>query len=76
MKPTDLAYMQAPESLSLSPDCRSVVFALKTIDLERDAYASRLWRVPTDGGKPMTRLTLGERDTDPRIKRRPDPSGP
>src|SRR5918997_6008601 len=56
-----------PESVSLSPGGTTVVFSLKTIDLERDKYVSRLWRVPADGSAPAAQLTRGERDADPRI---------
>ncbi|HEX6681964.1 MAG TPA: S9 family peptidase [Candidatus Limnocylindrales bacterium] len=67
MKPTDLAHLQVPDSVSLSPDARTVVFALRTVDLAKDAYHSRLWRVPADGSAPPTQLTRGDRDTDPQI---------
>lgn len=53
--------------MSLSPDATTVVYSLKTIDLERDKYVSRLWRAPADGSAPPTQLTRGERDGDPRI---------
>ena len=67
VKPTDLAHIEMPESVSLSPDGTTVVYSLKTIDIEGDKYLSHLWRVPADGSAPPSQLTRGERDADPRI---------
>ena len=45
-----------PEQLALSPDGRSLVYVLRSQDVEADKPLSSLWRVPTDGGDAV-RLT-------------------
>jgi dipeptidyl aminopeptidase/acylaminoacyl peptidase len=59
--------LQRVGGFSVSPDGRTVVFAVSTPDVEANASRSALWLVGIDGGEPR-RLTSGEkRDTDPRF---------
>ncbi len=62
----DLAAIKTVADVQLSPDGRSVAYALTEIVLDRDAYRSRIWVVPTHGEEPVP-LTQGPgRDTAPR----------
>lgn len=61
---TDLTEIAVPEQPTLSPDGRSVVYALRGQDAEADKPVSSLWRVPTDGGAAV-RLTRGTGDGAP-----------
>jgi dipeptidyl aminopeptidase/acylaminoacyl peptidase len=67
MQPDDLAVLRTPSAPTVSPDGRTVVYALTRIDPEADAYRSQLWTVPADGGAPPRPLTLGPRDAAPRF---------
>lgn len=67
MQPTDLAYLRIPGNPTLAPDGRHAVVDVTRLDLEEDAYRSRLWLVPTDGTSPARELTRGWRDTSPRF---------
>lgn len=64
MKPTDLALLRVPGSVSIAPDGSAAVITLTRPDLEEDTYASALWLVPTDGGEPR-QLTNGPSDQSP-----------
>jgi dipeptidyl aminopeptidase/acylaminoacyl peptidase len=65
VRPADLVHVQTPESPALSPDHRTVVFALRTVD--GDTYVSSLWRVAVGGGSAPVRFTRGCADSDPRF---------
>jgi dipeptidyl aminopeptidase/acylaminoacyl peptidase len=66
VKPADLAHLQIPDAPTLSPDHRTVVFALRTVDTDDDSYASALWRVSTEAGSAPVRFTQGKGDSQPR----------
>ncbi len=57
--PEDLFRFQFVDAIALSPDGAQVVYQIRTIDPEKDAYESHLWIVPLQGGEPR-RLTFGE----------------
>lgn len=67
MQPRELAALRTPAEPTISPDGRVVVYSLTRIDLDADAYTSRLMRVPTDGSRAARPLTLGPRDAAPRF---------
>lgn len=60
----DFLAIASPEQPALSPDGSSIVFALRTTDIDGDRDARSLWRVPADGGAP-TRFTHGTADSTP-----------
>jgi dipeptidyl aminopeptidase/acylaminoacyl peptidase len=63
--PEDILDFRLVADLQISPDGRSVVYAVKTIDRARDRYDSRLWLVE-DGGE-SRQLTYGPgNDSNPR----------
>ncbi|MBI4364984.1 MAG: S9 family peptidase [Candidatus Latescibacteria bacterium] len=59
VSPEDLFQLRFVDSIALSPDGTRVVYQVRTIASERDAYESHLWLVPVRGGEPR-RLTFGE----------------
>lgn len=65
MRPADLALLRLPGAPSLSPDGRRAVVAVTRLDLDADAYRSRLWLVDTTGAEPPRPLTAGPRDSAP-----------
>jgi dipeptidyl aminopeptidase/acylaminoacyl peptidase len=67
MKPADLVHLRTPDSPALSPDRRTVVFALWTVDADDDTYVSALWRVSTEPGATPVRFTQGRGDSNPRF---------
>jgi dipeptidyl aminopeptidase/acylaminoacyl peptidase len=67
MKPSDLSLLRTPSLPDVSPDGATVVYVLTRIDLEADAYRSRLMVVPSDGSAPPRPLTNGPRDATPRF---------
>jgi dipeptidyl aminopeptidase/acylaminoacyl peptidase len=66
MQPGDLSLLRIPGEPTITPDGSRVVFAVTRLDLDADAYRSRLWIASTDGGPPAV-LTNGPRDTVPRF---------
>ena len=63
----ELARVLRLGGFSLSPDGRSVAFAVATADVEGNTSSSAIWIVPAAGGQ-ARRLTSGEkRDSDPRF---------
>jgi dipeptidyl aminopeptidase/acylaminoacyl peptidase len=66
MKAADLAHLRTPDSPTLSPDGRSVVFVLRTVDADGDAYVSTLWRVSTEPGSAPVQFSQGRTDGNPR----------
>ena len=65
MQPSDLALLRTPGAPTLSPDGRRAVVSVTRLDLDADAYRSRLWLVDTTGAEPPRPLTEGPRDTAP-----------
>jgi dipeptidyl aminopeptidase/acylaminoacyl peptidase len=57
----DLYRIRSIEDLSLSPDGKIAIFAIRTADLPRGKSTSHLWTVETDG-KNMHQFTFGEKD--------------
>lgn len=60
----DLTAVAVPSQPALSPDGSRVVYALRTLDAERDRNVDELWTVPASGGTPR-RLTSGGDDGAP-----------
>ncbi len=67
MIPDDLDLLRIVSVPSLTPDGRTVVFAVTRPDVGADAYVGQLWRAPVDGSAPGERLTRGFRDTAPQV---------
>ena len=65
MQPADLALLRTPGAPTLSPDGRRAVVSVTRLDLDADAYKSRLWLVHPGGAEPARPLTDGPRDTAP-----------
>ncbi|MGI8678880.1 MAG: S9 family peptidase [Jatrophihabitans sp.] len=63
MRPTDIVRLVVLAPPTISPDGRSAVVAATRIDLDEDAYRSRLWQIPTDGSGAPRPLTHGEHDS-------------
>jgi dipeptidyl aminopeptidase/acylaminoacyl peptidase len=62
----DLLNVKAARGAALSPDSRFVAYGVTEADFEQDAFVTRLWLAPTNGGQPF-RLTGGEKSaTSPR----------
>lgn len=53
----DLVALDRVSSPSLSPDGKSVVFALREVDVEANKAVTTLWIQSVDGGSPARRLT-------------------
>ncbi|NIZ91336.1 S9 family peptidase [Kineococcus rubinsiae] len=66
MRPDHLDLLRTVSAPSLGPDGARAVVAVTRPDVAADAYASRLWQVPTDGSAAATPLTRGPRDDAPR----------
>ena len=66
-RPEDLYDLRVPTDVALSPDGRTVAFAVKSTAPGKDGYRTALWVVPSDGSAPARQLTVGSRsDTTPR----------
>jgi dipeptidyl aminopeptidase/acylaminoacyl peptidase len=50
----------------ISPDGKSVVYTLTTVDLAGNKTTSALWLAPVDGGRPRAFTTAGKKDSHPR----------
>jgi len=57
--PEDLFQLRFVDAVAVSPDGSRVLYQVRSIDPEKDAYESHLWLVPMRGGEPR-RLTFGE----------------
>lgn len=57
--PEDILQIPFLDAVAISPDGSRVVYQVRTIDAEKDAYESHLWLVSMSGGAPR-RLTFGE----------------
>ncbi|MDQ2796303.1 MAG: hypothetical protein M3Y06_03960, partial [Actinomycetota bacterium] len=62
MQPTDIARLVTLGPPTIAPDGRAAIVAATRIDLDENAYRSRLWLVPTGGSHPPRPLTHGEHD--------------
>ena len=63
----EMAKLGRVGSFSVSPDGRSVAFAVATPDVEANTSRSAIWMVPVGGGE-ARRMTSGEkRDADPKF---------
>jgi dipeptidyl aminopeptidase/acylaminoacyl peptidase len=61
----DLLQQVMIRDLALAPDGAFAVYSRRTI--EDNAYRTRLWRVPWEGGEPTPLTTADANDSDPRI---------
>ncbi|MEY2567163.1 MAG: hypothetical protein QOE35_1692 [Actinomycetota bacterium] len=67
MKPEAVGDLTNVGEPRLSPDGRAVAFVVTTVDLEENAYRSRVWLAATDGSTPPRPFSAGEkRDGRPR----------
>ncbi|MDQ1375100.1 MAG: hypothetical protein QOJ09_2438 [Actinomycetota bacterium] len=67
MKPEAVGDLTNVGEPRLSPDGRAVAFVVTSVDLEENAYRSRIWLAATDGSTPPRPFSAGEkRDTRPR----------
>ena len=67
MRPEDLYELTWVADPRLSPDGRTVAFAVVRIDREANDYASSIWTAPVDGREPPRRFTFGNKaDGSPR----------
>jgi dipeptidyl aminopeptidase/acylaminoacyl peptidase len=62
----DLFALPITNDPQMSPDGRRVACTVTTTDPEANAYHTRLWIIPTDGGPPLQLTTPQARDTCPR----------
>ncbi len=63
----DLLAMRRVSDPHISPDGKSVVYAMTTVDREKNTSTSTIWLAPTDGGSPR-QLTGGPKhDKHPRF---------
>jgi acylaminoacyl-peptidase len=69
-RPADLLKQVMIQALDVAPDGSFAVYSRRTI--EKNAYRSRLWVVPMDGGRPEQLTSADHRDGRPRIS--PDSS--
>ncbi|HEX7078347.1 MAG TPA: S9 family peptidase [Candidatus Eisenbacteria bacterium] len=58
--PEDLLQLKFLDEVVPSPDGTRAVITIRTIDAEKDTYASHLWLVPLQGGGEPRQLTFGE----------------
>jgi dipeptidyl aminopeptidase/acylaminoacyl peptidase len=65
VKPADIALVSIPGPVSLRPDGRQAVVAVRRADLDADAYTGQLWLVDTAESGPPRQLTRGWHDDDP-----------
>ncbi len=56
----DIYRVKSVSDLQVSPDGRSVLFTLTTLDLPRDMRTSHIWRMDPDG-KNLRQLTFGDK---------------
>jgi len=67
LRPEDLYELTWVADPRLSPDGRTVAFAVVRIDREANDYASSIWTAPVDGREPPRRFTFGDKaDGSPR----------
>jgi len=66
MTPHDLMAMQQISDPQLAPDGRSLVFVVKTNDLDDNRGRTDLWLIDTDGTDPRRLTTHPENDSNPR----------
>jgi dipeptidyl aminopeptidase/acylaminoacyl peptidase len=67
MKPEDVYALKGVSDPRLSPDGRTVAYAVWTIDEEANEYRGNVWLASVDGSEPPRRFTTGERrDGEPR----------
>jgi dipeptidyl aminopeptidase/acylaminoacyl peptidase len=59
MQPHDLGLIATAGEVRVSPDGRRVIYALTTVDLEANAYRTRLWLVAGSGDERPLPLTAG-----------------
>ena len=66
LKPEDIAAIKTVDEPQISPDGNSVLYTVKTVDLEKDKNATNLWLVHWDGSDNRA-LTFGkEKQSHPR----------
>ena len=67
MTPEDVYELAGAEDPRVSPDGRTVAFAIWRVDKEANEYRGAVWLAPSDGAEPARRFTSGEeRDATPR----------
>jgi len=67
MKPEDIGLVMTVGEPRVSPDGSQVAYTVATVDLDANAYRSRIWLAPADGSAPPRPFTSGaHRDVHPR----------
>ena len=66
MRVEDLLKFKFLSDPQLSPDGKNVLFALNTVDLERDGYQDHIYAIPTEGGRPQRLTGKGLKNQSPR----------
>lgn len=67
MRPEAIGDLTSVGEPRLSPDGRAVAYVVTTVDLEENAYRSRIWLAPVDGSAPPRPFSSGaQRDAAPR----------
>ncbi len=67
MRPEDLYDITSAVDPRLSPDGKTVAYAVVSIDKEESAYRSAIWLAAVDGSTPPRQLTAGKKaDSTPR----------
>src|SRR6266516_7044418 len=67
MVPQDVYALTGVNDPRLSPDGRTVAYAVWTIDEDKNEYRGAIWLAPMDGSSPPRRFTSGSRrDGSPR----------
>jgi dipeptidyl aminopeptidase/acylaminoacyl peptidase len=59
MQPPDIGLVATAGEVQVSPDGRQVIYALTTVDLDSNAYRTRLWLVASSGDERPRPLTAG-----------------
>lgn len=66
MKVEDLFQFKRVADPQMSPDGKTVVYVITTVDLPANKTAASLWLVATDGGAPRQLTNAGKKDRHPR----------
>jgi dipeptidyl aminopeptidase/acylaminoacyl peptidase len=72
MRPSDIGALVTPGDPRLSPDGTMVAFTVTTVDLDANAYRSRVWVAAVDGGSAPRPFSRGGEARDGRPRWSPD----
>lgn len=74
MEPRDIGALVTPSDPRVSPNGTTVAVTVTTVDLDANAYRSRIWLVAADGSAPARPFTRGGDARDSRPRWSPDGS--